>query len=237
MASLLFQVSGFTPCDDHPGRVNLFKNSCVQKIFWFQWNLSFFSIYYFLFVKWHTQSHIHPHAHPGDPPPPLFTCRTTLLQCLYKLHNGQSFYCAPYAPRRSRRRCAGPSVWVAATLFARCASTSCTARPVPLTRRPSTLTSSSCPSTRPCYSWSGVRWGILIAFTMQCNRSISDLSLCASFNLSFCLRCPNSNLWHSLRVQRTPSIMMRLGSALRSWPSTSNPSAVHEVPDMLSCAL
>lgn len=39
-ASLLFQVSGFTPCDDHPGRVNLFKNSCVQKIFWFQWNLS-----------------------------------------------------------------------------------------------------------------------------------------------------------------------------------------------------
>ncbi len=99
------------------------------------------------------------------PPPPFFTCRTTLLRCLYKLHNGQSFYCAPYAPRRSRRRCVGPSVWVAATPFARCASTSCTARLVPLTRRPSILTSSSCPSTRPCYSWSGVRWGISTMFT------------------------------------------------------------------------
>jgi len=127
----------------NPQCVRTFKNNWVRKTnSWFQWNLPYIYIIIRFFFSVLKRTYIYIHTRPINIQP-----------CQCKHHNGQSSCCARSAHRHLRRLFAGPSAWAADTLSARCAWTSCTVRPVPLTRQPSAQTSSSYLWTLPCCSW------------------------------------------------------------------------------------
>lgn len=149
--------------------------------------------------------------------------------CQCRRPSGQTSCPVPSATMSSTAAATSPSAWAAPTPCARRACTSCTARPAPSIRRPSALTSTCCPSTAPCCSWSARRWSRLYSFCSSdwlwgCHGSVC---LC----LFVSARSQMFSLWVWTASQML-STMRSAGCAWKSWLSTWNPSAARKVPSL-----